>query len=503
MIKITQKSQNFSPHHSVINQKRYYCDMKINFTAIKDKFRSFRPIDVEHEDCKDFVLLDHIEKIVEFSQKYGIKKCLTKGKIHFDSVTQKLNINPVQAVLFSHFLERSDDARILTSEIAQAIKCSKVRIIKYLNESDDLAKKKLIRCCREDGRISFRVPLDVRESLRKLGEYKPENRENLSIEKFFVFLKRLFNERENRELSCLGLILELTDLISSNMHLQFCRKMTSYNLNENNLVLLACFCHLAVNNNDDNIYSDNIAFLFYEDESESLENAIELRVGSHTLIEGKFIEFNNTGGFVNSESWRLSGRVKNELLSEIKTKWKKNYKKDMILFKDIKAKKMCYNEKEAEEIKKFTYLLQEENFKKIQKRFSSKNMRKGFICLFSGGPGTGKTETVYQIARNTKRNIMAVDISAAKSCWYGETEKIVKQIFDKYRTAVANSKITPILLFNEADGIIGKRRINSGDSHSIDQTENTIQNIILQEMENLNGILIATTNLAQNMDSAF
>ena len=37
----------------------------------------------------------------------------------------------------------------------------------------------------------------------------------------------------------------------------------------------------------------------------------------------------------------------------------------------------------------------------------------------------------------------------------------------------------------------------------MDQTENTIQNIILQEMENLSGILIATTNLTQNMDSAF
>jgi hypothetical protein len=186
--------------------------MKLNFAAIMDKFRPlypFYPIGREHKDYKDFTLLDHIEKIVELSQKYGIKKCLNKGEIHFDRVTQKLNINPVQAVLFSHFLERSDDSTIFISEIAQAIKCSKVRIIKYLNESDDLAKKKLVRCCKDDHGISFRVPLDVRESLRKFGEYKPENRENLSIEKFFVFLKRLFIEREKRELSYPGLILEL------------------------------------------------------------------------------------------------------------------------------------------------------------------------------------------------------------------------------------------------------------------------------------------------------
>ena len=33
--------------------------------------------------------------------------------------------------------------------------------------------------------------------------------------------------------------------------------------------------------------------------------------------------------------------------------------------------------------------------------------------------------------------------------------------------------------------------------------ENSTQNIILQEMDNLDGILIATTNLTCNLDSAF
>jgi SpoVK/Ycf46/Vps4 family AAA+-type ATPase len=98
---------------------------------------------------------------------------------------------------------------------------------------------------------------------------------------------------------------------------------------------------------------------------------------------------------------------------------------------------------------------------------------------------------------------MAVDISATKSCWYGESEKKIKEIFDNYRHAVENSKTAPILLFNEADAVIGKRKINNENSRSIDQTENTIQNIILQEMENLEGILIATSNLVQNMDNAF
>jgi SpoVK/Ycf46/Vps4 family AAA+-type ATPase len=87
--------------------------------------------------------------------------------------------------------------------------------------------------------------------------------------------------------------------------------------------------------------------------------------------------------------------------------------------------------------------------------------------------------------------------------WFGESEKKIKQVFDNYRTAVENSEIAPILLFNEADAVIGKRKEFTAASRSVDQTENTIQNIILQEMENLSGILIATTNLIKNMDNAF
>lgn len=85
--------------------------------------------------------------------------------------------------------------------------------------------------------------------------------------------------------------------------------------------------------------------------------------------------------------------------------------------------------------------------------------------------------------------------------WFGESEKIIKRIFTDYKVFAKECELTPILLFNEADAIISKRR-EVGNS-SIAQTENAIQNIILEELENFEGILIATTNLASNLDSAF
>ena len=106
-----------------------------------------------------------------------------------------------------------------------------------------------------------------------------------------------------------------------------------------------------------------------------------------------------------------------------------------------------------------------------------------------------------ELARTTQRDILIVDVPQIKDKWLGESEKNVKSIFDQYRALSKKSKPTPILLFNEADSIFSKRLTNV--ERSVDQMCNTMQNIILQEMENLDGILIATTNLTDNLDKAF
>jgi hypothetical protein len=363
---------------------------------------------------KDMDILDHIEKIVEISTKQGMDKCLSMGKRHLDYVAGKLGISPLQAVLFSHFMERSNDSQIQISEIAESIKCSKVRIIKYINECEELEKKKLIRCSRDGDSISYRIPREVRDSLRKFSEFKPEKQDNLSIDKLFTALERLFEERGNNELTFGTLIVELVDLIKQNMHLEFCKKIMSYNLYDGDLALLVCFCHLAGNNNDDNIGIHDLAFL-YDDKSHVKGVKRDLSDGDHTLINSKLIEYNNNNGFLNSESWKVSDMAKKELLSELNMKTSHSYKKNLILFDSIKPKQMFYNARETEEIQTLASLLSEDNYRKIQDRLDNKGMRKGFACLFSGAPGTGKTETAWQIARQTGSHIMQVDIADAKS----------------------------------------------------------------------------------------
>lgn len=170
-------------------------------------------------------------------------------------------------------------------------------------------------------------------------------------------------------------------------------------------------------------------------------------------------------------------------------------------FKELTEKKLFFDKVLGEQISFLTNSLQQSNFIELQSRLAAQGYSQGVAALFYGSPGTGKTETALQLALSTGRDVYRVEISESKSMWYGETEKKIKGIFENYRLACKHSERKPILLFNEADALFGTRRQNLRSS--VDQTENAIQNIILEEMESLDGILIATTNLTANFDSAF
>ena len=129
-------------------------------------------------------------------------------------------------------------------------------------------------------------------------------------------------------------------------------------------------------------------------------------------------------------------------------------------------------------------------------------LRTGFTILLYGEPGTGKTESCLQLAKQSGgRSIYKVDISETSSKWFGESQKLIKGIFNHYGKLVSKYDLTPIMLLNECDGILGKRQV--GSQSSVSQTENAMQNLMLEGLEQFSGILVATTNLTQNLDKAF
>lgn len=167
----------------------------------------------------------------------------------------------------------------------------------------------------------------------------------------------------------------------------------------------------------------------------------------------------------------------------------------------IAEKQLYYNNDENEQVANLYTLFSQERMPEVMAKLHEHGMQKGLTCLFYGAPGTGKTETAYQMARTTGRDLLVVNLAQLRSKWVGESEKNVKKVFDDYRKACRSAEVLPILFLNEADAVIGHRM--KGAERSCDKSENSIQDIILQEMEDFEGILIATSNLAQEMDRAF
>jgi len=121
--------------------------------------------------------------------------------------------------------------------------------------------------------------------------------------------------------------------------------------------------------------------------------------------------------------------------------------------------------------------------------------------IFYGPAGTGKTMTAYSLAKSLKRQVLAFDCSKILSMYVGESEKNVRKIFDTFYELSEKTKTEPILLLNEADQFLGAR--SSGNITGSDQMHNQMQNIFLEQIENFRGMLIATTNLLENIDKAF
>jgi SpoVK/Ycf46/Vps4 family AAA+-type ATPase len=166
----------------------------------------------------------------------------------------------------------------------------------------------------------------------------------------------------------------------------------------------------------------------------------------------------------------------------------------------IDQEQLFYNDSEFEQIKTLSNALEEDNYKNLMDRLKDNGMKPGFTVLLYGYPGTGKTSSVKQVAKATGRSIYMVEIQKIQSKWVGESEKNLAKVFEEYKQSRRHFDKAPILLFNEADAILGKRMsVNS----SVDKSFNTLQNILLQELEEFEGIFMATTNLADQLDSAF
>lgn len=117
--------------------------------------------------------------------------------------------------------------------------------------------------------------------------------------------------------------------------------------------------------------------------------------------------------------------------------------------------------------------------------------------LVFGPPGCGKTLLAKAIATESEANFISVKGPELLSKWVGESEKAVREVFRKARTAAPS-----IIFFDEIDAIAPTRGSVTGDSHV---SERVISQL-LTEMDGLEGLedilVLAATNRPDLIDPA-
>lgn len=292
---------------------------------------------------------------------------------------------------------------------------------------------------------------------------------------------------------------EFQELIEGNKHFPLIAAVRNLDIDEIDRIIYFFIIWKSINGSM-NVDMDEPLNSFFKRSSNRVQYMQGIFNGSNKLIKHELLEY-TSGRFFNDIDLSLSDASLNLLNDHGVILHRKKNNNSTITPESIAAKKLFYEMEEAQQIGELHEMMSEDCYINLMRRLKEKALPQNLNILLFGAPGTGKTETVYQLAKAAGREIMKVEISQSKSMWFGESEKLIKKIFRDYNDLAKQSTKAPILLFNEADAILSARKTNNPSS--VSQTENAIQNILLEELENFKGIFIATTNLAENLDKAF
>ena len=507
-----------------------------------EKKKSTKEVLASMPDCQELIddlglelkkktLLECFEEVIEkarrdteYGRNYGERFCLddkliAAKRFELETIADAYGINERQAALFAIIIELTKGDDVNKRTISEQLTTS---FVSYLSFEKDLILLEKMRLIKRGSWGVLRIPEEVTDMLRDNKPFRKPSTTGMTTSKILSIMNRLFNDINNDMGNLIMTLEEVDDMILSNPDTSIAKSADFYNIlragdkindfvkegsrhdysksmNKNERMLFYALIYNYDHYNSDDCEWWDFRNYFTDDEFDSIQS--EYKDTRLMLQKMKVIEYVNNEGMVVKDRFRLTDEVKEMILADVGGLRESAPMAGLIEFGTINAKALFYDNSVQKQVKTLESILSKERFPEIREMMKSKGMRTGFTCLFYGAPGTGKTETVYQLAKRTGRDLITADVSKIKSYWVGESEKNIKELFSKYRRCVKESKVAPILLFNEADAIFGIRM--EGADRAVEKMENSIQNIILQEMENLDGILIATTNLTQNLDKAF
>lgn len=470
-------------------------------TITKNTKAAVRPIHAEWDIVKAFNAVNENAPKSRLSHDF-----LVKCAEALNYLSEKLGLNTIQCVVVAMLIEEGEPMTL--KEMGRELGLTHLSMMTYHNDIEELFKKrwlnhKKVRLDRQDK--EYALAKGVVCAIRENRAFEAEALDCATQQEFVEKLANHFvcgfhhtdTDFEDEKIW-------IEQLVEANKTLPICKAGLELDAEYDMTLLMMVVCdyYLCKDSEDEGLCPSDIDLLYSK--TGSFEIA-RMQRGIHPLFQKGYVTHKCDGGIADTNCYVVSDYLKNELLADVvvasHSEGSIPTMNGMKSYKDITEKPLFYNDSERKQIERLGSILSQEQLPIIQGRLKEKGMRTGVCVLMHGYPGTGKTATAYELARQTGRDIIQVQVTDFLNKYVGESEANLKQIFSKYRTICKNSETMPILLLNEGDAILSKRKENV--EHSTEQMMNSLQNILLEEMENLEGIMIVTTNLTSNLDKAF
>ena len=403
------------------------------------------------DENEELTMLSAVNGIVTLAEDSRLKPSFfEKGDRFITYLSERQGITKIQTVLLSLFIESSAAGnKSDLSDIAGYLDCNSVQVLQYKSEVDELVRKGMLRMIKNNmnGSYDYAVSSSFLENLSRNEIFQRKSYKGATGIQLFQYFYDITHLRYVDELSSELMFEEIRRLMDENPELPYVKALRGTGMSNECEAIVTHMCRHLVLSGTNSLPMNHLVFLF-DNQHEKYDFDRAMSEGRHPLIKNGWVENAFSEGFKDKEEYQLTAKARETLLQGYDFKWNESKGCDVIQSGDITAKHLFFSDEVMHQLEGLAELLDETHYLSICNRLKAKGMRQGFACLFYGSPGTGKTETVYQMARKTGRNIMVVDVPQLKSMWVGQSEKNVKALFDRYREQVKKAKLTPILLLS-------------------------------------------------------
>ncbi len=211
----------------------------------------------------------------------------------------------------------------------------------------------------------------------------------------------------------------------------------------------------------------------------------EFMTGKSDLIKEEYLCF-EADAFI-SKRLKLTQKSIDGFCSEFETVKRSFYPKmfSVINHQDIKDQHYLHENADLTMIENMT---DPENYERIRLKVPR------LTILLTGQPGVGKTAFLYHLAKKTGRAVLSANIAQILSCFVGESEKNLIQLFREAELAYQHYEVAPLIVFDEAESLLYQRHSKSGSA--VEQMNNNVISLLLMSLDKFRGILICCSNFS-------